>query len=248
VPPECAAVFERQAGYLLVENCVLAHVQEATKLGAELLTGEAVTGWHVDGSGVNVRTDSARFTARRLVITAGAWADQLLRDLAIPLRVLQKHLHWFVNNDPRYHRDRGSPAFLYELPGGIFYGFPQHDKLGVKVGEHSGGAAVTDPLTAGRSVDRADRERVEEFLRAHLPGVSRDVTRHSVCYYTMSPDEHFIVDRHPQYEAVVFAAGLSGHGFKFTSVLGEVLTDLSLDGKTNLPIGFLNCRRPTLRQ
>jgi glycine/D-amino acid oxidase-like deaminating enzyme len=64
----------------------------------------------------------------------------------------------------------------------------------------------------------------------------------------MSPDEHFIVDRHPQYEAVVFAAGLSGHGFKFTSVLGEVLTDLSLDGKTNLPIGFLNCRRPTLRQ
>jgi glycine/D-amino acid oxidase-like deaminating enzyme len=80
-------------------------------------------------------------------------------------------------------------------------------------------------------------------LSAHLPGVSQEVTAHSVCLYTMSPDEHFIVDRHPAHPSVVFAAGLSGHGFKFTPVLGEALADLALDGSTELPIGFLSLSR-----
>jgi glycine/D-amino acid oxidase-like deaminating enzyme len=91
--------------------------------------------------------------------------------------------------------------------------------------------------------DEADEGRVREFLATCLPGVGKERARRSVCFYTMSPDEHFLVDRHPTSERVVFAAGLSGHGFKFTSVLGEALADLALQGGTSLPIEFLSLRR-----
>jgi glycine/D-amino acid oxidase-like deaminating enzyme len=102
---------------------------------------------------------------------------------------------------------------------------------------------VIDPLSVDRDIDLDEQRRLEEFRSAHLPGVFRQVTQHTVCLYTMSPDEHFIVDRHPALPNVVFAAGLSGHGFKFTPVLGRALADLALDGGTHLPIGFLSLGR-----
>jgi glycine/D-amino acid oxidase-like deaminating enzyme len=123
---------------------------------------------------------------------------------------------------------------------------PRIDALGVKVAEHTGGAVVTDPLAVERELEPAERRRVEEFISASLPQVSHRMTRHSVCMYTMSPDAHFLVDRHPAHPQVAFAAGLSGHGFKFTGVLGEALADLAIDGKTSLPIGFLGAGRKTI--
>jgi sarcosine oxidase len=125
----------------------------------------------------------------------------------------------------------------------VFYGFPQIDALGVKAAEHSGGVVIDDPGADPRDLDSADLARVEAFLAAHLPGVGRPMTRHSVCYYTMSPDEHFLVGQHPAHRHVCIAAGLSGHGFKFTSVLGEALADLAFSGATRLPIEFLSTRR-----
>jgi glycine/D-amino acid oxidase-like deaminating enzyme len=114
----------------------------------------------------------------------------------------------------------------------------------VKVAEHSGhGDAVENPAEVNREIDPADRARVESFVKTHLPGLSISADRHCVCMYTMTPDEHFVLDLHPDHPQVSFAAGLSGHGFKFTPVLGAALADLALDGKTDLPISFLNSRR-----
>jgi len=132
---------------------------------------------------------------------------------------------------------------MMELATGFFYGFPQIDELGVKVGDHLGGSPVSDPSTVDRSLDTDDQDRLRQFLGHSLPGVSGAATQYSVCMYTMSPDEHFIVDRHPAWENVFFAAGMSGHGFKFTPVLGELLADLALDGKTELPYEFLRLDR-----
>ncbi|MDA1052220.1 MAG: N-methyl-L-tryptophan oxidase [Planctomycetota bacterium] len=246
VPAGSVAVFERRAGFLLVERCVLAHLAEATKCGAELRTGETIRDWQANATGVTVRTDTDMYSARKLVIAAGAWAGDLLNELGIKLRVLRKHLHWYACDDARYRADHGCPAFFYETPAGYLYGFPQIDEYGVKVADHSGGTWVGDPLTDDKSTEPRDVERVEHFLREYLPGVSTKSQRHAVCYYTMSPDEHFIVDRHPDHDNVAFAAGLSGHGFKFTSVLGEVLADLVADGTTRHPIGFLGCQRASL--
>jgi glycine/D-amino acid oxidase-like deaminating enzyme len=194
--------------------------------------------------GVEVTTQAGdTFRAAKLIVTAGPWAPALLANLGVSLQVRRKHVYWFPTASADYHQDRGCPTFLYELPQGVFYGFPQIDDLGVKVAEHSGGALVADPLAEPRALDPADLGRVEIFLESQLPGVGRPMQRHSVCFYTMSPDEHFIVDRDPADANTLFAAGLSGHGFKFTSVLGEALADLALEGATELPIGFLRLGR-----
>ena len=246
IPADFEAVFEKNAGYLLVERCVLAHLRSAVTRGAETRSGETVIGWRGEGDGVAVETSGGTYHADRLVITAGAWAGTMLHDLGIRLRIVRKHLHWYATTDARYEPHKGCPTFMFEMPDGIYYGFPVLDDLGLKVAEHSGGREVTDPLTDDRSVEPEDRQRVESFLTRCLPGVSQQPTHHAVCYYTMSPDEHFIVDRHPQFPQVCFAAGLSGHGFKFTSVLGQVLADLALEGATTLPIEFLRHTRSGL--
>jgi sarcosine oxidase len=236
-------VFEPAAGYLLVEDCVRAALDAARRAGAELLTGTTVTGWKTDGGEIRVTTTDDELSAGRLVIAAGAWAGSLLAGLGLPLTVRRKSLFWFETTDATYDVAAHFPVFLFERPNGVFYGFPQIDARGVKVAEHSGGRIVDDPLVVDRAVDPDEQYHLVEFLSAHLPAVSSTITHHTVCLYTMTPDEHFIVDRHPQHAKVVFAAGLSGHGFKFVPVLGRALAELALDGRTELPIGFLSLKR-----
>ena len=247
MPDGHLAVFERDAGLLLVERCVQAHLAEAERLGAEFLHGDAVVAWQTNGNSVSVRTESQTYHAAGLVITAGPWAASMLGDVGVTFRVLRKHLHWFACEDTRYQRDCGCPTFFYETADGYFYGFPRIDRRGLKIGEHSGGTQIADPVLDDRSVDAGDRRRVTDFLASHLPGVSHRPLDHDVCYYTMTPDDHFIVDHHPNHPQVAIAAGMSGHGFKFTGVLGEALADMVLAGATRLPIEFLSLQRPTLR-
>ena len=233
----------RCAGFLLVEDCVKAHAEAAVRAGATLQSGVAVRGWKPDGRSVIVETDDEKLSADRIVITAGAWASDLLASLNVPFQVRRKPLFWYRTNDPSYQMESGCPCFFFESLNGQFYGFPQSNELGVKLAEHTGGGVVTDPLQVDRSLHPADQARVEACLAEHLPGVSRECTAHAVCMYTMSPDEHFVVGRHPEYPQVAFTAGLSGHGFKFTSVLGEVMAQLALNGVTQHPIEFLSPTR-----
>jgi len=240
---DAVGVFEPAAGYLRVERCVLTHLAAAKARGAEFRFGITAQSWQQDGGGVHVVTTEGAFTALKLIVTAGPWAPQLLADVGVPLTIRRKHLYWFSANNAVYHEAHDCPTYLYELPHGVYYGFPQIDELGVKVAEHSGGAVVNDPTTDSRPLDAADLARVEDFLTQYLPGVGRPMQKRSVCFYTMSPDEHFLVDRHPKHPNVFFVAGLSGHGFKFTSVLGEALADLAMEGRTKLQIGFLSLDR-----
>jgi sarcosine oxidase len=243
VPEGLVGVFESAAGYLLVERSVLAHLAAAEKCGAEFRFGCSACSFDREGSGVAVELESGEVLhADKLIVTAGPWTPQLLADLGVPLVVRRKHVYWFPAAD-EYHADRGFPTFLFELPHGVFYGFPQIDSLGLKAAEHSGGNRVEDPLIDQRVLDPHDLARVQDFLSTCLPGVGRPHVRHSVCYYTMSPDEHFIVDQHPEMPNVLFAAGLSGHGFKFTSVLGQALAEMALEGQTKLPVDFLGLKR-----
>jgi sarcosine oxidase len=236
----CDALFEKNAGYLLVETCVRKHLELAKSLGGEFVIGESVTQWHAENDCVVVETDRATYQSKKLIITAGAWANSLIGTLGMSLTVRRKHLHWRATNSDVY---RNGPCFFYEMPNGFFYGFPHIDERGIKVAEHSGGETVDDPRTASREEDTHDTDRIDEFLGQAMLDVSKKKTAHEVCFYTMSPDENFFVDRHPQYPNVAFAAGLSGHGFKFASTLGEILVDLVFDGGSKLPVDFLSVKR-----
>lgn len=246
-PDNHVALWEPDAGFLFVEQAVQVHAELARGCGAELLEDEPVRRWTVADGGVVVETAQGRFAGRRLAVCAGAWAGRLLTDLGLPLTVRRKIVLWFEPADGAYTLAAGCPVFGLETAEGFFYGFPALNADGVKIGDHTGGDLVGRADDLDRRVSPADEIRIRRFAADCLPALSPVVRRRSVCMYTMTPDEHFVIDRHPQCMNVAFAAGFSGHGFKFAPVVGAALADLLVDGTTALPIGFLGLARAALR-
>lgn len=237
------AVVERQAGYLVPERAIAAHLAVAERRGAELRFDDGTDDWfpEPDGSAVNVHTRSgATERAGALVLTAGAWLPYLLPDLALPLTVERIPLFWY---EP-WHADglRDIPVYIVESPDGTYYGFPYLADQGLKVARHGGGRTA-HPDRLEREVVAGEDAGVRAFIERYLPDGAGPLRASKVCMYTKTPDEHFVVDRHPRYPRIVFASACSGHGFKFASVMGEILADLALDGSTALPIGFLSAAR-----
>ncbi|MGI9458030.1 MAG: N-methyl-L-tryptophan oxidase [Aeoliella sp.] len=241
IPEGLEAVFEPTAGYLRVEACVEAHLTEATRLGATLESDCEVAGWSVVGDQVEVETSRSKFLSKSLVIAAGAWANRLLPQLGVPLTPLRKSLFWYSAANVK--EPEALPVYLYELREGVYYGFPATGGDRIKAAEHTGGQQVTDPLDVVQSIDSGEQQRIESFLAQCVPQVVGPPIAHKTCLYTMAPDHHFVVDRHPDFANVVFAVGLSGHGFKFVPVIGEALADLLSEGATDLPIEFLSAQR-----
>lgn len=236
-------VYEKVGGYLDVEDCVVAHTARAVNAGARLVIGEAVQKIDAGEDSVVVTTDRAEYRAAKLVLCPGAWAVDLLAELRVPLKILRKSLFWYEPRSADYDRKNGAPVYLYQTPEGVFYGFPRIDARGMKVAQHSFGETVADPLAVDRTLRASERLHVESFLERHLPSAGGALTGHAVCMYTMTPDENFLLGVHPDHPRIALAAGLSGHGFKFTSVLGEILADLTLYGRTAMPVDFLSPRR-----
>lgn len=241
VPDGLEIVYEPNAGVLWVERCVAAHLTAARAAGANTLFQTDVLQWRC-GETINVRTSQGEFQTQRLVVAAGAWSGRLLADLGVPIVPHRQIVTWHAAGLP-LSAAAECPCYLFELPEGVYYGFPDLDGNGVKVGDHAPGAVVDEPDQLDRSLHDADRLPLEAFLQSRLPAATPTPRRHSACLYTMSPDEHFIVDRHPDDPRIVLAAGLSGHGFKFTPVLGEALAELALEGGSSLPIAFLSLAR-----
>jgi len=240
IPADWESVFEPEAGHLAVEACVRAHAEVAARHGAVIEADHDVRGWRVEGDAVLVETSRETLSAGRLILCPGPWAADLVRLPTIPFAVLRKSLFWYA---PTSGLDVATatalPAFAFDTPQGFFYGFPSLDSRGLKVAEHTGGRVASDPLHVDRTIDPAEQATIEGWLTAHLPGVGHRRTAHEVCLYTMSPDHHFVVGLHPEHRQVAVAAGFSGHGFKFASVIGEALADLAVTGATPLPTAFL---------
>jgi sarcosine oxidase len=240
-PDDWQGVFERQAGWLAPERSIETHLRLAERHGAALRFEEPIERWTSTPDGVRVTTAVGTYEAQHLVIAAGAWMAQLAPALAPELSVERSVLFWFEPTAER-HAFAELPVYIVQDTDRIFYGFPYIEGQGVKVaGLHFGDRA--DPDTVDRTASASDEERVRAWLRRRMPlanGKRRDA---KVCMYTNTPDAHFIVDRLAEDPNVVVASACSGHGFKFSSVIGEILADLVLKGETRHPIGFLSARR-----
>ncbi len=245
VPRGMGAVFEPQAGFLYVETCVRACLEVAAGQGALLRFHEPVQQWRVQAGQVEVRTSHETFRAGSLLLCGGAWMRRLVPELAPHLRVVRKPQYWFSTTDAQYRLGQGVPGFLFQLPYGVFYGFPEeHPLWGVKMAMHSGGRELPDPGEQFAHLDQEDFLAVARFARECLPWLGRHLRAHVPCMYTMSPDEHFVLGAHPRGDGRVWlAAGLSGHGFKFAGVLGQALAQLAAQQETHLPVGFLDVAR-----
>jgi sarcosine oxidase len=237
------ALVEPHAGYLVPEECIRAHLKMAERVGAELHFEEKVTAWRASEHGVEVETSRGRYEAGHVVITAGPWANEVLAEV-FPLRVTRQVMGWI---EPRsgvadFLPER-FPVWLAEDPqgGAPAYGFPAIDGEagGVKVAIH-GSDMVCTPQTVDRAIHESDLRRIVEKVRLRMQALDGALLRAKTCMYTMTPDENFVIGTHPSVANCSVACGFSGHGFKFSSVVGEVLADLATVGATALPVGIFD--------
>ena len=243
VPDDWQALYEDRAGFLLPERAVAAYAEAALRRGADLRGHEPLTAWRATDRGVVVATTRGEYEAERLVFCGGAWSGKLLADLGVPLVVTRQVLGWVWPRRPEWFEMGRLPVWAVEKPGGLYYGFPMMpDSPGLKLADHSFGTP-TDPDRVAREVTPEDEDTFRPALARYVPEADGPTLAVRVCLYTHSPDRHFVIDRHPAYDRVTVACGFSGHGFKFASVIGEVLADLATRGKTSLPASFLGLSR-----
>ena len=235
-------VLDADAGILAVEDCVAQHLNRARELGAEAFFFEPVRHWKVNSDSVTVTTDKKTRMAESVVIAGGPWSQSLLAAQLPPFRILHKLQLWYTVEQADLPRLSELPAFYFETPHGAFYGMPSGSDQ-VKLARHTAGAQVADPSEPGQAAVVEERDPCLQFAKDYLRGIGRDPVRSSGCLYTMSPDGHFVVDHAANSSRIVFAAGFSGHGFKFSSVMGAALADLATAGQSDLPIDFLSTRR-----
>jgi sarcosine oxidase len=179
-----------------------------------------------------------------LVITAGAWANKLLDVLKPGLAVPERQvLAWLQPTQPDLFALGALPVWILDAPEGVFYGFPVYGIPGFKFGRMHHREQRVDPDTIDRTPDAADEALLRGFAARYFPGGAGPTMTLKACMFTNTPDEHFILDRHPEYPQVVFGAGFSGHGYKFCPVIGEALADLAIDGRSPHPVEWLGVGR-----
>ena len=241
--PEMVALLETRAGLLLPERCVETHLALARQQGASLRTDEAVEDWSAGDATVTVRTTAGRYRARRMVLATGPWMPEFARAPGIPLVVERQCFHWFAPASPEARLDAAhAPIALWEYaPHRLFATFPDLGD-GVKAGIHHEGA-ITDPERVDRTPSDRDERLIRELLATYLPAANGALRDALVCLYTNTPDHHFVLDAHPAHANVVLASPCSGHGFKFASVVGEVLADLALGRSSSFDLSLFRADR-----
>ena len=239
------AVWEPRAGILFPERCISAHLQAARSWGAQLHVDERVLGWSGEGRGVRVRTSRGDYLASNLLLTAGAWAQTLLPDISLPLQVERQVLFWFdAARDPECFRPDRCPIHLWETPRGeLFYGFPDLGD-GVKLARHHSGA-ITTADSVDRVVSSEDEAAMRRLAARYIPSSNGALRNAVVCLYTNTPDSHFWIDRHPGHPQVLIGSPCSGHGFKFASVMGEVLAGEVMEERSRFDLSLFRARHVT---
>jgi len=244
VTPREQGILDTQAGFLRPERCIEAFIELASRKGAVIQMYEPVVDWRSEDHGVTVTTSLGSYAADRVVFAAGARTDALVRDLGVDLAVSRQVQAWFRPKRAEIFRPGVFPIWTVESKDDRYiYGFPiADDEFTVKVADHS----RVDPTTVetvSRTPTAADGNSLRHELSRVLPEAAGTLHSMQICLYANSPDENFILDVHPAHENVILGCGFSGHGFKFSPVVGEVLADLALQGRTALPVDFLRLSR-----
>jgi len=238
-------VYQPDAGILNADRCVATLAAEARRHSATIREHEPAIRIATNGAGVMVRTSAATYGADRLVIAAGAWARPLLLQIGLnlPLTVTREQVAFFAPRDPIQFTPGRFPIFVHHAADRhAGYGFPIFGLPGVKVAYHQGGPAV-DPESDQRAADPAVGEALHAYLARWVPGAAGELLLSQTCRYTNTPDEHFIIDRHPDHPQIVIGSPCSGHGFKFGVLIGAILADLAERGTTEQPIGLFAINR-----
>ncbi|MFX3634331.1 MAG: N-methyl-L-tryptophan oxidase [Candidatus Pristimantibacillus sp.] len=244
LPEHYKGLYEPQAGYLLSEKCITAYRRMALAEGADLLVNTMVNQVEPDGEGVIIHTSTGDvFRASKVILSAGAWFKTLEPLISLPIKPVRKVVGWFESEESLFN-EGVFPGFTLNTENGGFYGFPSIGGAGVKIGRHESGV----PWQPGQELQpfghySEDERDIRETLESFMPQAAGKLLRGAVCKYEFTPDEDFIIDFHPNHANVLLAGGFSGHGFKFSSAVGEVLADLAVSGTTEQDISLFALSR-----
>jgi len=257
-------VWEENAGYLNPELCIETYLQIAKQFHAEIHFEEKLLSIEEDGDNdtddfVTINTSKGIYRTKKLILTVGAWAPEIYGaaiSTTVPLHIERRVLYWFKPNTvipEQLEYFQNMPIYIWDMqPYGNFYGFPEqapYEKM-IKIALHFPGNSTLPtisnsvdikeylkcdgPQSINRNVHDDEVLFMRELFKQKMPLLDGELLHTETCMYTMTPDEHFLIDFHPKFSngKVIIASPCSGHGFKFCSVIGEVLKDLASTGQT----------------
>lgn len=231
--PDTVGIWEKDAGILLPEACIQTWLAAAAANKAAIQVNERVIRIIPHADVVEITSDKESYTAKKVIVSAGAWLGSLLPELKLPLTIERQVVYWFRDkrNQPHF-QPANMPVYIWEYgPDKLFYGFPDLGE-GIKIGFHHGGRHI-QPEHLQQDVSAAEISEIEAIAGRYLD-IDPEFRASSVCMYTNTPDEHFIIDWYPGNQNILIASPCSGHGFKFSSVIGKILSELA----TDRPMGF----------
>jgi sarcosine oxidase len=231
---------EPRAGFLYPEKCVAAHLNGAKQNGAEVHTNEMVQSWSATQDGIVVSTPAGKYECERLILATGAWMIDTLTEIGVPTVVERQPLFWFK---PRETAWRPSMVWALEFERGkLLYGFPP-TAAGVKVAIHYGGVQRTTPDEIDRTLHEEDVQLLRRHGEKYVKDLLGELSRAEVCMYTNTPDLHFVFDAHPRHPNVLVVSACSGHGFKFSSAIGEAAAQWARDGAPRIDMSLFSLSR-----
>ena len=232
LPEDWTAHHQPQGGFLRPERAIHRFVDQARRRGAETWTDTRVFDIRPGPRAVTIHTARGTVETDRVVVTAGPWIGGFAPELAPHLTLTRQVLGWFAPIDPALVRPEVFPVFVLDGATDTCYGFPDFSGTGVKAASHRMGRVLARADDLRQDGDAADEDQIRRGLMPYVPAADGPLLKMRTCLYTRSPDDFFFVDHAPTDRRIVLASPCSGHGFKFASVIGEILADLALDGST----------------
>ncbi len=227
LPKNFHAFYEPASGYLLSELGVETHVKQAEEYGAEVISNAGVRAIN-PGPQTEVITDKHAYTADKVIVCAGAWSSKLMPELSKAITISRNVVCWFKPDSSTeiFNPDK-MPIFILSDENGAAYGFPDCTGGGVKIGIHDE-FSPTEIDTVNRTVSDEDKTRIRRYADKYFNLAGAKIIDSSVCLYSMTPDKDFIIGAHPKHDNIFIAAGFSGHGYKFSPVIGQILKNLAV--------------------
>ena len=245
LPQDILSVFQPDGGFLNPEKSIESFVKLASSFGAELHYHEKLLDWNpTTEGGVRIRTNLGEYEADNLIFTTGAWTGKILPSFQNKLIPERQVMGWFDTKKSSMFLPEQFPVWTMLVPEGRFYGFPEFQSPGFKIGLYHHLFENVDPDELDHSlITEKDEQVLRNCVSEYFPDANNQMIHGKVCMFTNTPDEDFIVDRIPEFPQIIIAAGFSGHGFKFCSVIGEIIASLVTESEIDLDIEMFRVSR-----
>lgn len=237
------AVHEKHAGFVKPELAIETAVNRGQELGGTVYTESPITSIEPDETGVTIKSKDKDFRVNNVIVAAGGWTSKLLPQLNLPVSLERQVLVWYKARNPEQFAPDKFPIFSRVSKGRGFYGFPTIDGETVKVAFHHGGIKFDHPNDIDREVHDTDLNPLTEKVKKYLPDLIPEPVKAKTCFYTNTPDEHFVIGHAPNVPHVTLLGPMAGHGFKFAPVIGKIGAELALNKTPSLEISMFDPKR-----